>query len=128
MPNSNLLTHHCYFSRKKPLVKSTALGSLLYYICLHGLFLFAFIFRSINPKTQKYLVEFYLLLSIYYKLYSIYLPISDVVTRKGLTTPSIRRVASICYLCASFSYWFDNLGLITEGNTYLSYAASSLPF
>ena len=27
---------------------------------------------------------------------------------------------------AWFSYWFDNLGLITEGNTYRSCAASSL--
>ena len=26
-----------------------------------------------------------------------------------------------------FSYWFDNLGLITEGNTYRHCAASSLP-
>ena len=26
-----------------------------------------------------------------------------------------------------FSYWFDNLGLITEGNTYCRYTASSLP-
>ena len=26
-----------------------------------------------------------------------------------------------------FSYWFDNLGLITEGNTYHCYTASSLP-
>ena len=34
-----------------------------------------------------------------------------------------------CYLrsVAWFSYWFDNLGLITEGNTYRSCAASSLP-
>ena len=36
--------------------------SLLYYICLHDLFLFAFIFRSILSKTKNYLVEFYLLL------------------------------------------------------------------
>ena len=28
---------------------------------------------------------------------------------------------------AWFSYWFDNLGLITEGNTYRCYTASSLP-
>ena len=26
-----------------------------------------------------------------------------------------------------FSYWFDNLGIITEGNTYRRYTASSLP-
>ena len=34
-----------------------------------------------------------------------------------------------CYLhsVALFSYWFDNLGFITEGNTYRRCAASSLP-
>ena len=33
-----------------------------------------------------------------------------------------------CLRCVSwFSYWFDNLGLITEGNTYRRCAASSLP-
>ena len=34
-----------------------------------------------------------------------------------------------CYLhsVAWFSYWFNNLGLITEGNTYHCCAASSLP-
>src|SRR3989337_1663767 len=49
----------CYFSREKPLVKPTAPGSLLYYICLCDLFLFAFIFRSIKPKIQKYLAAIY---------------------------------------------------------------------
>ena len=32
------------------------------------------------------------------------LPISGAVTRKGLTTPLIQRVASICYLCACDVY------------------------
>ena len=34
-----------------------------------------------------------------------------------------------CCLCsvAWFSYWFDNLGFFTEGNTYRRCAASSLP-
>src|SRR3989337_4232240 len=56
----------CYFSREKPLVKPTAPGSLLQYICFQDLFcyslfsLFAtFIFRSIFPKTQKYLAAIY---------------------------------------------------------------------
>ena len=34
------------------------------------------------------------------QLSHVHLPISDAVARKGLTTPLIRRVASICYLCA----------------------------
>ena len=37
----------------------------------------------------------------------------------------------VCRCCLRgvrrFSYWFDNLGLITEGNTYRRYTASSLP-
>ena len=37
---------------------------------------------------------------IYNDFYPVYLPISGAVTRKGLATPLIRRVASICYLCA----------------------------
>ena len=53
----------CYFSREKPLVKSTTPGSLLYYICLCDLFLFAFIFRYIKPKIQKYLAAIFLYLS-----------------------------------------------------------------
>ena len=33
-----------------------------------------------------------------------------------------------CLRCVSwFSYWFDNLGFISEGNTYRCCAASSLP-
>ena len=52
----------CYFSREKPLVKSTAPGSLLHHICLPDLFLFAFIFRSINPKIQKYLAAIFIYL------------------------------------------------------------------
>src|SRR5215216_3087705 len=37
-------------------------------------------------------------------------------------------VCRSCLRCVAwFSYWFDNLGLITEGNTYRRCAASSLP-
>ena len=45
LPNSNLFTHHMLFSREKPLVKSMAPESIFYHI----------VFRSIIPKTQKYL-------------------------------------------------------------------------
>ena len=98
----------CYFSREKPLVKSTAPESLLYYICLHDLFLFAFIFRSINPKIQKYLAV------IYYYLFYLAFPrdlfnqstttFTYLFTREELTTPLLRRVASICSLCAGAVY------------------------
>ena len=94
----------CYFSQEKPLVKPTAPGSLLYHICLCDLFSFAFIFRSIFPKTQKYLAAIYCYLFylafprdlFFQNYYKIIYPF----TREGLTTPLLRRVASVCYLCA----------------------------
>src|SRR5215216_5285713 len=96
-----------YFSREKPLVKPTAPGSLSHIICLCDLFSFAFIFRSIKPKIQKYLAAIYFIWrSIYQSLQvsPVHVPISGAVTRKGLTTPLTRRVASGCYLCAGVVY------------------------
>ena len=97
------------FSQEKPLVKPTAPGSLLYYICLHDLFLFAFIFRSINPKTQKYLAAIFIYLFILSRVptrsvYPIYYNFTYLFIREGLTTPLLRRVASTCYLCAGAIY------------------------
>ena len=97
----------CYLSREKPLVKSTATGSLLHYIFLCNLFSFAFIFRSIKPKIQKYLAALYFIwrsIYQYLQLSHVRLPICSAATRKGLTTPFTRRVASICYLCARVVY------------------------
>ena len=92
-------------------MKSTAPWSLLYYICLHDLFSFAFIFRSIFPKTQKYLAAVYfslLLFKIYLSnlsyFYPVNLTISGTVTRKGLATPLTGQVASICSLCVGTVY------------------------
>ena len=50
LPNSNLSTHRMLFSQEKPLVKSTGPGSIFYHI----------LFRSINPKIQKYLAALFL--------------------------------------------------------------------
>ena len=88
-------------------MKPTAPGSLSHIICLCDLFSFAFIFRSIKPKIQKYLAALYFMgrLIYQYLLHShVRLPISGAVSRKGLTTPSTRRVASICYLCVGVVY------------------------
>ena len=86
-------------------------GSLLYYICLRDLFLFAFIFRSIKPKIQKYLAVIYSYFILFgarsinlLQFIHVRLPIFGAATRKGLTTPFTRRVASICYLCAGIVY------------------------
>ena len=98
----------CYFSQQKPLVKSTAPGSLLYHICLWDLFLFVFIFRSIFPKTQKYLAAFFCSLSYFAFPWDLFIQSTSKIylsfTREGLTMPLTRRVASICSLCAGTVY------------------------
>ena len=84
-----------------------ASGSLSDIICLRSLFLFAFIFRSINPKIQKYFGALFLFVIYLFNLLQlspVHAPISGAVTRKGLTTPLTRRVASGCYLCAGAVY------------------------
>ena len=92
-------------------MKPTAPGSLSHIICLCDLFSFAYIFRCIKPKIQKYLAAiysylFYLAfdLSIYYKLFTSVCLSWGAATRKGLTTPFTHRVASICYFCACAVY------------------------
>ena len=97
----------CYFSREKPLVKPTAPGSLSHIICLCDLFYLPFIFRSIKPKIQKYLAAIYLFRDLFILSTTFYLMLFAYLrrrTRKGLTTPLTRRVASICYLCAGVVY------------------------
>ena len=98
----------CYFSREKPLVKSTPPRSLLYYICLRDLFLFAFIFRSTTTKIQNIhccnLSLFTLSRAPARSIYPIYYNFTYLFTREGLTTPPLCRVASICSLCAGVVY------------------------
>ena len=118
-------------------MKSTAPGSLLYYICLCDLFLFAFIFRSIKPKIQKYLAALYFIWrSIYQIITTLSRPFANFWRRypKGIDNPfntsGCEYLFIVCRGClrcvAWFSYWFDNLRFITEGNTYCRSAASSL--
>ena len=117
----------CYFSREKPLVKPTAPGSLSHIFAFGIYFSFAFIFRSIKPKIQKYLAAiysnlFYLAfdLSIYYNLSHVRLPILRHRTPKRIDNPfntsGCEDLLSVCRGClrcvAWFSYLFDYLGLI----------------
>ena len=88
-------------------MKSTGPGPSFSYICLCDLFSFAFIFRSINPKTQKYFAAVYFICDLFIQsitTFSHHAPISGTVTQKGLTTPLTHRVARICYLCAVAVY------------------------
>ena len=131
----------CYFSREKPLVKPMALSLNSHIFAFAIYFFLAFIFRSIKPKIQKYLAVFhsYLFylacdLSIYYNLFHVRLPILGRRYPKGIDNPfytsGCEYLLFVCRCClrtvAWFSYWFDNLGLITEGNTYRRCATLSL--
>ena len=119
-------------------MKPIAPGSLSLIICLCDLFSFAFIFRSTKPKIPKYLVALYFIWrSIYQFITTFSRPFANFWRRypKGIDNPFntsgyeyLLFVCRGCLRCVSwFSYWFNNLVLITEGNTFRSYAASSLP-
>ena len=124
----------CYFSREKPLVKPTAPGSLSHIICL----LFS---DLLNQKYKITLLQFILIYFIWRLIYqstTIYSrPFANFWRRypKGIDNPfytsGCEYLLFVCRWClrcvAWFSYWFDNLGIITEGNTYCRCAASSLP-
>ena len=91
----------CYFSREKPLVKSTAPGSLLYYICLQSTFICIFYFQiyiTKKPKIPRWIL-FAVVLFATTKLY-----LYQSFTREGLTAPLTRGVASICSLCVGTVY------------------------
>ena len=142
MPTVICLPTVCYFSREKPLVKSTAPGSHSHIICLYDLLFLCLYFRSIKPKIQKYLAAiysylFYLAfdLSIYFKFLMSVLPTLRRRTPEGIDNPfnmsgcEVLLFVCRCCLCcvAWFSYWFDNLGFISEENTYCRCAASPFP-
>ena len=122
-------------------MKPTAPRCSFSYICLAIYFFLAFIFRSIKPKIQKYLAAiyyylFYLAFDLsIYKFTSHPLPIFRRRTPKGIHNPFnmsgcdvLLFVCKGCLRCVAwFSYWVNNVGLISEGNTYRRCAASSLP-
>ena len=126
----------CYFSLEKPLVKPTTPESSFCYICLEIYFFLAFIFRSIKPKNTKIpCCNLFVPWSIYpiYKFTARPLPILRHRTPKGVDNPFTTSSCEVLFVCrgclrcvAWFSYWFDNLGLITKGNTHHRCTASSL--
>ena len=68
----------------------------------------------------------------YLKLFtSCYFPTRGAGIGNPFNTSGCKYLLFVCRCCLRgvrrFSYWFDNLGLITEGNTYRLYTASSLP-
>ena len=120
--NSNLFTHRriLMLSREATSeIYGPRVYSLSYLLC--DLFLFAFNFRSIIPKTQKYLAALFItyFISRFIESYLSYLPqLYLSFTQEGLRTPVLRRVASICSLCVGIvyigllgPYWIDILVL-----------------
>ena len=119
-------------------MKPTAPGLFLILFAFAIYLSFAFIFRSIKPKMQKYLAALYFIWrSIYQSITTFSRPFAKFWRRylKGIDNPFNTSgcewllFVSRCYLhcVAWFSYWFDNLGFITTVNTYQSCTASSLP-
>ena len=107
MPNSNLFTHRMLFFLREATSKvyGPRVSSLSYFPS--GSIFIRFYFQIYIIKTLKIPRWFfcrYLHLSIYYNFYPVNTTISGTVTRKGLTTPLTRRVASICSLCAGTIY------------------------
>ena len=143
MPNSNLFTHRLlFFSREATSETYGPRVSFSYYLPLRSTFPLLLFFISIKPKIQKYLAVFYSYLFylafdllIYYNFISRPLPILRRRTPEGIDNPfntsGCEDLLSVCRGClrcvAWFSYWFDNLGFISEGNTYRRCVASSLP-
>ena len=121
-------------------MKPTAPGSLSHIFAFAICFSFAFIFRSIKLKIQKYLAAFYFyLFHLAFDLsnyYNFLLSLANFWRRcpKGIDNPfntsGCEYFLFVCRCCprsvAWFSYWFNNLDLITEGNTFRCSAASSL--
>ena len=101
----------CYFSRAKPLVKPTAPGSL-FIIFAFAIYFPLLLFSDIlNQKHKNTSLRFILIYFIWRSIYQsttilshVCLPILRRRTRKGLTTPLTRRIASICYFCAGVVY------------------------
>ena len=136
--DSNLFTHRNNYAILREATSETyGPWVSFHHIYLCDLFSFAFIFRSIKPNIQKYLATIYLFRDLFIlstTFTSRYLPILTPYP-KGIGNPfntsGCEYLLFVCRCCtrsvAWFSYWFDNLGIVTKGNTYHSCVASSLP-
>ena len=97
-------------------MKRKAPGSLFIIFSFAIYFLLHLFSDLLNQKYKNTLLHFILSAIYYFNL----LQISGIVTRKGLTTPLTRQVASGCYLCAGVVY-VVLLGSPTASITLVSY-------
>ena len=104
-------------------MKPTAPGSSFSYICFAIYFICTFYSDLLNQKYKNTLLHFILFAIYYFKSITTFshpCTVSGAVTRKGLTTPLIPRVARCCYLCAGAVY-VVLLGSPTGSITLVSY-------
>src|SRR3990170_915540 len=145
LPSSNLFTHRMlFFSRE---ATSEIYGPRVYFLILYfqiyfSICLFVYLpllFSDLYFQKPKNTLLHFILFVIYLSnlLQLISRPRANFWRRypKGIDNPfntsGCKYLFFVCRYClrsvAWFSYWFDNLGLITEGSTYRCYATSSLP-
>ena len=126
-------------------MKSTAPGSILYHICFEIYFYLLLFSDLLIQKPKNTLLQFIVIYFIS-RSREIYLSnLSQIFSRQlanfwrrylgGIDNTSYalgcKYLFFVCryhlHSVAWLSYWIDNFGFITEGNTYRSCAASSLP-
>jgi len=120
LPNSNLFTHRfLFFSREATSETYGPRVFFLIYFPLWSTFLLHLFSDLLNQKYKNTLLHFILFIQSI-TTFSRPRTVFGVVTRKGLTTPLTRRVASGCYLCAGAVY-VVLLGSPTGSITLVSY-------
>ena len=124
LPNSNSFTHRLLFFSREATSEIYGPPGLFLILFAFAIYFPLLLFSDLlNQKYKNTLLHFILFgdLSInLLQLSHVHLPISGAVTRKGLTTPLTRRVASGCYLCAGAVY-VVLLGSPTGSITLVSY-------
>ena len=141
-PNNNLFTHHLlFFSREATSETYGPRVLFLIYLPLRSTLSLLLFSDLLNQKSKNTLLQFILSRvpprSIYQIITTFSRPFANFWRRypKGIDNPfNTSGCEYLLFVCrcrlrivAWFSYWFDNLCLIIEGNTYRRCAASSLP-
>ena len=132
-----MFTHRLLFFSREATSETYSPRVSFSYICLHGLFYLPFIFRSIKLKIQKYFAALYFICDLFIQSIRTFSRPRTNFSRHYLKRDNpfnmsgcewLLFVCRGCLRCVAwFSYWFDNLGFISVGNTYHRCAASSLP-
>ena len=102
-----MFSHPFLFFSREATSETYAPGSLLIifaFVVYFPLLLFSDLLNQKNKNTLLHFILFGVRSIKILQLSHVLLPISGTLTRKGLTTPLTRRVASICYLCAGIVY------------------------